>query len=533
MYKVNPNQPVDLCFIGSGISSSFTLINLLEKLNQDQQHICLHIVIVEKFDEFHTGIPYGGRSGDSVLLITALKNFLPEPEYSAFVDWLSRHKTTLLEQMAKSGGPLTTQWLEKHKDNIALNRWEDIFIPRAFFGKYLKSKINSLSDHLTSEGKIKIHYIHSEVTDVEKTALGYTITGKNLKLESKKVVLGIGSLPTHKIHHKKNIQQSDRLLVINEIYKPGLDQNLKRISNFITELNSNGNPCNILIIGANASALELLYKLNDSYQADYSETTYCFLSTHGLLPDCEINYQKQAEFTPSHLEALNSKTTLTAAQIADAANNDLNAAQAIHLGAASTVGIISNAFGRLLTKLNPNELKEFACVYGNEIGRRQRCAGQHYLDIIDHLKSHGKFTHIAGRFQRLVQQKNDFYHLEYTDSKTGTITTSPLPYQVVINCIGSTNFKSDSNQLPSVLNSLISQGLATPNASQIGLEVNQRLECSENLYVVGPLLAGNIIDSKAVWHVEHCGRIIWLSKFLAQNLFSHREAETYAPPSKS
>lgn len=527
MYKVNPNQPVDLCFIGSGISSSFTLINLLEKLNQDQQPILLHIVIVEKFNEFHTGIPYGGRSGESVLLITALKNFLPEPEYSVFVDWLSRHKTILLEQMAKSGGPLTTQWLEKHKDDIALNRWEDLFIPRAFFGKYLKSRINSLSDHLTSEGKIKIQYINSEVTDVVKTELGYTISGNNLKLESKKVVLGIGSLPTRKIHHKKNIKQSDRLLVINEIYKPGLDQNLKRISDFIAELNSDGNYCNILIIGANASALELLYKLNDSSQADYSETTYCFLSTHGLLPDCEIDYQKQAEFTPFHLEALNSKTVLTAAQIADAAYNDLNAAQAIHLGAASTVGIISSAFGKLLSKLNPHELKEFACLHGNEIGRRQRCAGQHYLDIIDQLKSHRKFTHIAGRYHRLVQQENGFYHLEYTDSKTGTITTSTLPYQIVINCIGSTNFKGDSNQIPRVLNSLISQGLATPNASQIGLEVNQRLECSENLHVVGPLLAGNIIDSKAVWHVEHCGRIIWLSKLLSQNLYNNLKVETF------
>ena len=52
------------------------------------------------------------------------------------------------------------------------------------------------------------------------------------------------------------------------------------------------------------------------------------------------------------------------------------------------------------------------------------------------------------------------------------------------------------------------------------LNVNANLEASTNLHVIGPLLAGNIFEGKAVWHLEHCGRIMWLSKVLADRLIN-------------
>lgn len=519
MFNVNHNQHTDLCFIGSGISSTFTLIHLLENKLTDHIQAPLQVAIVEKFDEFHTGIPYGKRSGDSVLLITSLKNFLPEPEYSKFISWLNDHQTRLLIQMEDSGGKLTTQWLEKHKERITQQEWGELFIPRSFFGIYLKEKLNKLIKQHSSSGILKIQYIQAEATEIKKNGQGYTISGDGLSLQSKKVILGIGSLPTHNIYTNKNIQQSSHLLAINQIYKPSLDKNLERISKFTTKLHHSDKITNILIIGANASALELLYKLNDTHNTVDTYSNYYFLSTHGLLPDCEVNYAKQADFIPIHLNKLQTHDSLTASQIAEAVKLDLDAADRIQLGAASTVGIISKTFGSLFSKLDSYELKKFACVYGNEIGRRQRCAGQHYLDVVEDLKSKGRFTHIKGRFKDLVEQKKGLYHLQFEDPKTKTNAVSEIPFHVVINCISSTKFNSNTKQLPILLKNIIDNGLARPNASQIGLEVNARLECSENLHVIGPLLAGNIIDSKAVWHVEHCGRIIWLSKILANSIY--------------
>ncbi|WP_417360445.1 FAD/NAD(P)-binding protein [Galbibacter sp.] len=521
MYNVNPNNHTDLCFIGSGISSAFTLIHLLENRIADDVQTPLHVAIVEKYHEFHTGIPYGNRSGNSVLLITSLKNFLPQPEYSIFINWLNENHSTLLAQMRTSGGTLTAQWLEKHKESIARQQWGDLFIPRSFFGVYLKDRLNSLIEKQSLNGKLKVQYIHTEVTKIKKTGEGYTISGDGLNIQSKKIILAVGSLPTRSIYTNKNIQQSEQLLVINQIYRPSLDENLDRISNFTAKQLHSGKHCNILVIGANASALELLYKLNDGHKKAESNTSFSFLSTHGLLPDCEIDHIKQSDFITSHLNELQSQETLTAFQISEAVKKDLDAAQDIHLGAASTVGIISKVFGALLSKLDSKELKKFACVYGNEIGRRQRCAGQHYLDVIADLKSKGRFTHIQGRFKDLIEQKRGLYHLQFEDPKTKTVKISEKPFHVVINCIGSTRFDSDQKQLPPLLKNLIDQGLAHPNRSQIGLEVNTKLECSENLHIIGPLLAGNIIDSKAVWHVEHCGRIIWLSEILAKTIHHH------------
>src|SRR5690606_41205291 len=107
------------------------------------------------------------------------------------------------------------------------------------------------------------------------------------------------------------------------------------------------------------------------YQQE-NNTNYYFLSTHGLLPDCEVDSIKQANYQPKHLHKLQSHNLLSAAQIAQAATLDLDAAEKIQLGAASTVNIISNAVGRLLPRLNQQELKTFACLYGNEIDRLQR-----------------------------------------------------------------------------------------------------------------------------------------------------------------
>jgi uncharacterized NAD(P)/FAD-binding protein YdhS len=49
--------------------------------------------------------------------------------------------------------------------------------------------------------------------------------------------------------------------------------------------------------------------------------------------------------------------------------------------------------------------------------------------------------------------------------------------------------------------------------------VNERLEASENLYVIGPLVAGNFNSKVRFWHVESALRIVGLSKLLAESIF--------------
>ncbi|MCX2679179.1 FAD/NAD(P)-binding protein [Galbibacter sp. EGI 63066] len=512
----NREQKTDITFVGSGISSTFTLIYFLESIAQDFGGNTISINILNKYPEFHTGIPYGNRSGASVLLITSLKDFLPQPERDSFINWLNVNKGQLIKKMLNEGGDLTTQWTKEHALQIQNNEWEDLFVPRWFFGQYLDEKAKKLVSALEKDNRIKVSYQVAEVRDIKKTTNGFKITTNADTFSSSKVVLAIGSLPTKKLcSDVKNT--NEHLLLVNNCYDPGLKENLKRIQDFTRQRKNEGKTNNVLIVGANASALELLYKLNDTRKSESYINHFTFISTHGILPDSIVDKKKQGEFEPYHLQKLKNIEDITAKDIAEATYKDLDHAESIHLGAASTVNIISNAFGALLSKLNRKELKEFACRYGNEIGRRQRCAGVHYTKTIDKLTKDSRFDHIAGRFISLKNNNIEHPFLEYSDTKTGEIKTSTRPYHIVINCIGSTTFNGEN--VPEILQNLIKKGICKPNESQIGIDVNKSLEATDSLYVVGPLLAGNVIENKAVWHVEHCGRITWLSKILAKELY--------------
>ena len=507
----------DVCFIGSGISSSFTLLNFLNELqdfNTPKQKI--KISILEKYSEFNTGIPYGNRSGYSTLLITSLKDFLIEDERVKFIKWLNNNKTLLLDEFKKEGSILTNKWLQDYKEQIDNNDWDDLFIPRRFFGIYidqiLKEKIKSLTD----KDLIEVNYILGEAIDIEKSDDDYKISLKNsFPYFSKKVVLSVGSLPTKHLWKSKVLIKKDNLLFLNKPYLPELKQSLETINDFIKPRENK--ETNILIVGANASALELIYKINDEQRLN-KNLKFTFLSTHGKLPDDKPDFEKSKKYTTKNLNLISNKTDLSADEIAKATYADIENAEKMNLGAASTVGIISKAFGNLLNKLNPEELERFACLYGNDIGRHQRCAGPHYINNIRDLETKGQFYHIAGKFLDLKDQGNSNYFLKYLETATKTEQLSKTPFHIVINCVGGQNLK-DKNT-PSLIKNIISKGLCKPNTSNIGFHVNEHLEATKNLYVMGPLLAGNVIENKAVWHVEHCGRIIWLSKILAKHIYN-------------
>ena len=511
-------QNSDLTFVGSGISSSFTLLNFLKELKENPLSDKVQITLIDRYTEFFTGVPYGSRSGYSVLLITSLQNFLPEPELSRFLEWLQVNKVSLLATFEKEGGQLSKEWLVKHKENIKSNDWKDIFIPRRFFGLYVEEIVKTHIADALQNGQIAIQYLQKEVAEVEKTGDTFELKFTDgTTIPSKKVVLSVGSLPVRQLWQDQDLIQKDNLLVINDAYKPSLKEVLQTIENFV--LSRKGKDTRVLIVGANASGLEMLYKLNDVDTIKNHIHYITMLSTLGLSPDSIVDEEKLKQYTPNHLHGLKAHEVLTAKEIAEATYKDLEVAEGIKLGAASTVNVISQAFGSLLGKLNNEELKNFACLYGNEIGRRQRCAGHHYSENIDKLKAQDKFEHIAGKFSTLQEIEGNEYAVVYKDTSTGMSKTKEQPVHVVINCVGSTNLSEE--KIPALIKSLVAKKYVRPNASRIGFEVNESLESLPNLHIMGPLLAGNVLDQKAVWHVEHCGRIVWLSGVLSKSLHSY------------
>ena len=77
----------ELAFVGSGASSSVTLINWIERLlkqpllangsNGSLTQRPIRIALIEKRD-FFGGLAYGNRAGKKSLIITNLEEFLPQ-----------------------------------------------------------------------------------------------------------------------------------------------------------------------------------------------------------------------------------------------------------------------------------------------------------------------------------------------------------------------------------------------------------------------------------------------------------------------
>ncbi len=501
-----------ITFIGAGIATSYALLSLLKEMGQKSANRKLKIRVIDKYPELFTGIPYGERSGKSVLLINALESFIPEPHRGVFVDWLKANKDALINEFLNAGGGKADKWLKDNLSSINKGEWDGLFVPRFFFGKYISQMAQASIDGACKKDIIEFKFSTEEVIDVKREGSHFHIETKSGNgFYSDSVILSVGSLPTRKIYGDQSLVLNDRYLVLNDIYKKSLPDNLKTLKSFIHQ--DSQKRIDFLLLGANASGLEFLYKTMDEAEIRDVLDSVTVLSSQGIMPDSHVDCDGLEKFHPNHLTSLGSDGSLTAEKIADAAYKDIQKARELSLGAASTVGVISKEVGALLSRLGPEEARSFACLHGNNIGRMQRCAGSHYTSSLDELMGLTEYRHIAGRFSNLESDKaNNGLVLEYKDTKSGEVVRHPKVFNVVINCMGATDL--DSKDTPVLFKNLIASELVIPNGSGIGFEVNPDFEASENFYVLGPLLAGNVIDGKPLWHLEHCGRIIWSSTLM-------------------
>ena len=145
-------------------------------------------------------------------------------------------------------------------------------------------------------------------------------------------------------------------MLVNDLYKEDLITNLNAIKDF---LQSRGEKeTNVLILGANASGLEAVYKCTDDEGIRRFVDSFTIVSSQGIMPDSDIDEIGLRNYLPESLINMQEDPELTAEKIADAAYKDLEKARDISLGAASTVEIISSKIGTLLKRLNEKEAKK-------------------------------------------------------------------------------------------------------------------------------------------------------------------------------
>jgi uncharacterized NAD(P)/FAD-binding protein YdhS len=550
---LEPAQPelkkcYDLAIVGAGISSAYTLIHYISRLEQrhflstvtaapisidpvnGQDRRPVKIVVTEKSGEFWTGIPYGSRSGRNSLLIAPLKEFIPQQlEREHFIDWLTENRDWVFDPQEYNKGELSRKWLQTNEAAMSQGVWDDLFIPRHTFGLYLKQRLANLLATATAIGLIEIDLLTADVFDVRSSQDMYRVdisptNEDDTYFFANKLVLAIGSPPNVAFEQPQSEDAAREICYIDNMYEPSLDFNIDRICKSLQQFDDRSQR-QVLIVGSNAGTLDALYSINNSNVATNLIDKFIVLSPNAAFPHRIGREIVKTTYMPQHLVDLVASQSFTAKQILTAVQQDVASATAENINISDIYTDISKVVIQALNRLNFGEQKQFVSRYAVEIGKLQRRAGGEYLDVVDSLISQNKLEFLKGKFVKYSPLTTGSASCEYFDSEDRQQKVFDAPIGVIVNCAGFQDVTKSSSIL---IQNLIRRGICIPNDSNRGFVIDKNFEASKNCYLMGPLVAGNIDGNFKVWHAESCQRIIGLSEQLAEVLLQSQQPEV--PP---
>ena len=520
----------DLAIVGAGISSAYTLIHYIARIEQqaaandaNHQYLPVRIIVTEKSDEFWTGLPYGRRSGHNALLISPLHEFIPQQlERQNFIDWLTANRDRVFNPQEYNQGELSRKWLAANSADMSEGRWDDLFIPRYTFGLYLKERIDRILTAATAQGLIEFKLVTADVLDIHNvSALNiedlYQIDLADTDHQSflaKKIVLAIGSPPNVAFAQDQSEQPGDGICYIDNMYEPSLDFNLDRICQSLQQAESQSQR-QVLMVGSNAGTLDTLYNINNSKTAVNLIDKFVVISPNAAFPYRISKGIVELNYSPQHLLDLVETRSFTAKQMLGAIEQDIAAAISQNINISDIHGDISNVTMQALNLLNPAEQKQFVIRYSVDIGKLQRRAGGEYLDVVNNLIAQDKLEFRKGKFVKYSAPVSGKSNCEYRDSDNITQPVLDTPIRIIINCAGFQDVTKSSSIL---IQNLIRRQICIPNDSNRGFVTDRDFRANHNCYLMGPLIAGNIDGDFKVWHAESCQRIIGLSERLAAAL---------------
>ena len=471
------------------------------------------ITIVEKQPELWKGIPYGSRSSVNALIITSVNDFLHENEKESFYKWLKNNKNEWSSFYREHGGITAARWLEKNIPLIDNNDWKTVYIPRFLFGNYLQQKLNSLIKVVEEKKLADINIIHAEAID-EK------IFGKDLhevtlehpdktisKITTHKLVIATGSAPVKQMCDIPG----NKALYINDLYEPSAIENFGTLQTALSKVDDANNR-NVLIIGSNASSIEILYLIEGLPEVRNLVNKIVIISTSGILPH-HTNTEALATHPMPHLDKVMVTPGYKIQELVDAAANDINLA--LHDGA--NMDYIATIIGNTLKLLEPlgeDAKKSFYAIHAIRLRNMFRRAGPEYKGVAQSLLDMKQVTMLKGLFSGVMPSENGV-SLKYRNSATGNEQIYPMNFSAIINCTGSGDVNESASRL---LYNLTNNNICKMNLSGKGFEVNEQFEAAPNLYIMGPLLGGNVNKLIHFWQLENVIRLTYLAPYLVTEL---------------
>ena len=494
----------DLVFVGAGASTAYVLIALLRSLADNPPGATVRIGVVERAPDAFSGIAYGGRAARTALLITPLRDFLPTDELRLFVDWLAANKQWAFDEFLAAEGPVSARWWRRHRSEVEDDAFEDLFLPRYIFGDYLARRTGRAIAAAAEAGLATTDVIQDEVRAVDGGQLdggsgNYVLRCRDRVLRAGGVVLATGSSP---VQPRLPAGHKDGALLLDSPFD-GMDAAVERVAAFVAKHDTGSEPPHIVLIGGNASTMDMIYQVADIPAVAARAARFTVLSPRGELPERMDRPREGSGFRAELLSALRGQDSVRAAAVYEAAVGDLVRGRAAGYAVADTLRPISNGVVGVLPRLSPLEALEFAGRWGVELGRHQRRAGWEYCEVVDELVEQGRLEPVAGSFAGVDVGNGRGVRVRV--SRAGVDAELDRVADVVINCAGPPARLRDT--APSLVAELLSSGVCRATPYGGGIAVDGSLAAAPGFYVMGPLLAGNVIKGTPVWHMEHCGRI--------------------------
>jgi uncharacterized NAD(P)/FAD-binding protein YdhS len=515
------NHEFDVVFVGAGLSTAMTLIHYLTKKldiknsNKSSEVTLEKILVLEKSADFFKGIAYGGRSGYNSLIINSLGDFLPPEEYDAFSLWLKENSDALFIPFLRDGGEFSRNWYDKYHDLILKGDIESLYLPRYIFGEYLKQKTDLIIENAVQQGVAEISCVSAKVLDLttEPSHSNFRVKIEQLSdiqsFSCKSIILGIGSPPENVFFKNKSSTPGG---YIENPFNPSMSKTISHAS----EISKNRDSSDVLIIGSNASALDVIVNLTSSDELRDRLNRIFVMSPGGELPELYLESEEHRQYKTVLLDKLIDKTGTTAADILEQAKAEITNARSQGYTIAMSLGSVSATVGKILPSLDSEQRSIFVSSVGNLIGKLQRRAGADYFEMVESLIVAGKLKTISGKF-KTAEENGDGYDIHYSTSEHMDCELNNI--QIIINCTGSTKLPTKTSN--TLIDKLVSSGICEINGSQIGIKVDSSFQTkTKGIYVMGPMLAGNILNNQLVWHIEHCRRISVAADKLASTLIA-------------
>ncbi|MEO8263372.1 MAG: FAD/NAD(P)-binding protein [Pseudolysinimonas sp.] len=495
-------------FVGTGISNTFTLIELLAELERRKAKPAT-LLLIDKDPDFFKGVPYGDRSGDAGLIISKLADFLPAAHLQPFAEWLEHNRDQAFDRFFALGGEGVETWRNAYWRDVEAGEIGELYLPRYVLGQYFEHIARRAIERAHERNVAVCETLVGEVVGLDPVDHGFTVAlrdrdGRENEVRADRVILGLGSAPSKRILGSRPLAVSPGCAVIEDPFDPGIADMLERIRGAARQ--ADGAPGRVLIVGSNAGALDVIFNLMNDRTIAAAIGRIDVLSTSGKLP--ELFHPQPAGFRPGFvgraLKELGTHESIVADDILDAVRQDIESARRDGFTMTDTFGDISVGFNSLLDRLSPDEKLRVARDTGPRIGALQRKVGQDYWGVVDSLIRDGRLVVTRGRFPADAGHGEDL--------------------RAIVNCAGSGPLTDEA--APPLIRQLIERGWVRPTGSGLGMQVNDDLETeAAGLYVIGPMLTGNVVHGDPAWNLEHCGRIAMFARRLAAHLAERAVAE--------